>query len=382
MTEKLYYADPFLQHFTATVIRCTQEKDYYAVVLDRTCFYPEGGGQPADHGTLGSAAVTDVQEKEGQLLHYTDRPLTPGDTVEGEIDWQRRFDHMQQHSGEHIVSGLICSTFHCDNVGFHMGSDLVTIDFNHELTLPDIKEIEEKANLYIAEDHPVEIAYPTPEALAELPYRSKKALNGMVRIVTFPGVDCCACCGTHVSSSAQVGLVKFLSAQKFRDGSRLTLLCGHRAISYFDLLLQQNSQISHLLSAKADGTAAAVARMKEEISILHQQLAQLEAESFARQADSLRGAGNVLLFREFLSPDSLRRLMTAVKDACGGRCAVFSGKDPAWQYAIGENGGDLRSLTKELNQCFQGRGGGKPDFVQGNLQNATQKQLEEFFSMH
>ena len=229
-TVKLYYESAYTQDFTAVVASCEAVKNGFAVTLDRTAFYPEGGGQPADHGTLGGARVLDVHEKDGVVTHLCDRALSVGAEVSGRIDWARRFDHMQQHSGEHIISGLLCSTFHCDNVGFHMGADVVTIDYNAPITWEQALEVERRANAYIWADHPIRIWYPSAEELAALPYRSKKELTGAVRITEFPGADRCACCGTHVSSSGQVGLLKLLSCQKFRDGVRLELLCGQRAL--------------------------------------------------------------------------------------------------------------------------------------------------------
>ena len=245
-TEKLYYADPFLTDFTATVLDCQPGKNGYLVTLDRTAFYPEGGGQPADHGVLDGAAVTDVHEKNGVILHNVDRAVEIGKTVAGAIDWNRRFDFMQQHSGEHICSGLICERFHCDNVGFHMGADIVTIDFNADISWEELLEIEAKANQYLYENHPIDIQFHRGAELEAIDYRSKKALEGDVRIVAFPGADCCACCGTHVLRSGQVGLVKFLSVQKFREGVRIELLCGKRALEYLSKTWEQ---------AKAIGTA-------------------------------------------------------------------------------------------------------------------------------
>lgn len=225
-TVKLYYENAFLQDFTAVVESCGAVTGGFAVVLDRTAFYPEGGGQPADHGTLEDARVLDVHEKDGVVTHLCDHELPVGAEVSGHIDWARRFDHMQQHSGEHIVSGMLCSAFHCDNVGFHMGADTVTIDYNADISWEQVQDIERRANRYIWENHPIHIWYPSPEELAALPYRSKKALEGPVRLTEFPGADLCACCGTHVAASGQVGLVKFVGWQKFRDGVRLELLCG------------------------------------------------------------------------------------------------------------------------------------------------------------
>ena len=192
-TEKLYDQDAFLREFDAVVTECYEGKDGSCLVtLDRTAFYPEGGGQPADHGVLGGAAVLDVQEREGRVLHTCDRPLPVGRTVRGVIDWGRRFDHMQQHSGEHIVSGMLCAAFSCDNVGFHMGADTVIIDYNAPMTWEQVLEVEDRANRYIWENHLFRAYYPTPEELAVLPYRSKKAIEGPVRITEFPGADRCA----------------------------------------------------------------------------------------------------------------------------------------------------------------------------------------------
>ena len=214
-TKKLYYDDAFLREFVATVLSCEAEKKNFAVVLDCTAFYPEGGGQPADWGTLGEAKVLDVHEKSGVIVHTCDKPLKVGEPVHGVIDWVRRFDHMQQHSGEHIVSGMLCADYHCDNVGFHMGAESVIIDYNAEISWEGVLEIEQRANRYIWENHPFVAVYPSAEELKTMEYRSKKELSGQVRITSFPGADCCACCGTHVALSGQVGLVKFTNWQKF-----------------------------------------------------------------------------------------------------------------------------------------------------------------------
>lgn len=314
--EKLYQQDPFLTRFTAQVVSCAADKGGWSVVLDRTAFYPEGGGQPWDTGTLNGIPVTQVQEQDGAVVHTCAARLEPGTQVEGAVDWARRFDLMQQHSGEHIVSGLIHSTYGYDNVGFHLGSDLVTIDFNGPLEEEDLRDIELRANQYIWEDRPVSVTYPTTKELAALDYRSKKAISGQVRIVSFPGADTCACCGTHVASAGQVGLVKLLSVQKFREGVRVELLCGGRALSYLDRVLGQNRRISNLLSAKPFETAGGVERLLGENQDLKTRLARMEEARFAQLADGLAGAGDVILFEEGLSPDGLRRLCDAVLQVC------------------------------------------------------------------
>lgn len=378
--ERLYEQDPYLTRFDAVVQSCEQGKKGYDVVLDRTAFYPEGGGQPCDTGTLGAVRVLEVHDRQGRVVHTCDVPLPIGSPVAGQIDWDRRFDLMQQHSGEHIVSGLAHARWGCDNVGFHLGSEVVTIDLNVLLDGDQLASLEEEANRYLWSDRPVSVTYPSPQALSSLDYRSKKELTGRVRIVTFPGADCCACCGTHVSSAGQIGLIKLLSAQKFRDGVRIELVCGGRALRYVNQIVAQNSQVSHLLSAKVFETGAAVRRLLDENEEHKSRVAALEESRFAALARQYAQAGDVLLREEGLSPDGLRRLCDAVLGTCGGRCACFSGGDGAgYQYAIGLRGGDLRAFTKELNRALDGRGGGKPDFVQGSVR-ADWAAVQSFFA--
>ena len=377
-TVRLYYENAFMQDFTAAVESCQAVKNGFAVILDRTAFYPEGGGQPADRGTLDSVSVTDVQERDGVIVHTCAAPLPVGQQVHGIIDWARRFDHMQQHSGEHIISGLLCSTFHCDNVGFHMGADVVTIDYNAPITWEQALEVERRANAYIWADHPIRIWYPSPEELAALPYRSKKALTGPVRITEFPGADMCACCGTHVASSGQVGLVKLLSCQKFRDGVRLELLCGQRALDYLAACWEQARQIGQALSVKPTAAAASVTRLQEELLTSREKAARLEEASFAHTAEQYRGAGNVLHITGRLDGDGARRLCDGIARAAGGRCAVFAGEDGSYQYALIEDGGDLRPLVSQLNAALHGRGGGRGGFAQGSAA-CTAEEIRTFF---
>ena len=378
MTEKLYYKDSFLSRFTATVTACQEQKEGWTVTLDRTAFYPEGGGQPADHGSLGDAAVLDVREKNGEILHLCGQPLAVGSQVEGQVDFQRRFDFMQQHSGEHIVSGILCKKFRCDNVGFHIGRELVTIDFNAALSHEDVETVETLANQYIWEDHPLEAGFPSPAALEALDYRSKKALEGPVRIVSWPGADCCACCGTHVGSSGQVGLVKLISCQKFREGVRIEMAAGERALRWCRVIAGQNTKVSQLLSAKPGETAAAVERLQGEMYALRGRVAALEEEDFSRKAAAFAGTGGALLIEGPMSGESLRKLCGKVQESAGGRCAVFAGSGDSWQYAVSQPEGDLRELAKRLNAALDGRGGGKPGFIQGSVQ-CGEDRIKTFF---
>ena len=379
--EKLYEDNAYQTMFTAAVTACTQGKKGWEICLDQTAFYPEGGGQPYDVGTLGGVKVLEVHERDGHVVHLCDGPLACGTQVEGEIDWDRRFDLMQNHSGEHIVSGIAHSKWGCDNVGFHMGSDVITIDLNITLDEAQLRELEAETNRYIWQDHPTVITYPTPQELEALDYRSKKALTGRVRIVSFPGADVCACCGTHVAATGQIGLVKLLSMQRFREGVRIELVCGGRALRYLSGLAEQNHHISNLLSAKPFETAAAVQRLLEENNALKSRVCTMEERRFAALAVEHAGSGDLLLFEDGLSSDGLRRLCDALMQTRMGRVACFSGDEAqGYKYAIGLRDGDLRSFTKDMNAALNGRGGGKPGFVQGSVR-AVRGEIESYFGL-
>ena len=379
-TQKLYYLDAHQKTFTAAVLSCVPGKHGYDVVLDRTCFYPEGGGQPGDTGSLSGVRVTDTHERGDEIVHFCDAPLAVGETVEGAIDYDRRFSFMQLHSGEHILSGIVHRRFGYENVGFHMGTDFVTIDFSGMLGPDDLAAVEAEANEWIWKNIPIRITWPSPDELAAIPYRSKKELTGQVRIVTIPDVDICACCGTHVSNTGEIGFVKLFSCVKFHDGVRLEILCGRRALQYMSALVEQNRRVSGLLSAKPLQTADAAARLLEAEAALKLRAAQLEEQVFAQKAQALAGAGNVLLFEPPMTPDSVRRLTDLVMNACGGRAAVFAGSDAeGYKYAVGEADGDLRQFVKELNAELHGRGGGKPFFAQGSVA-ASRAGIEAFFA--
>lgn len=379
-TEKLYYADAFLKEFTATVLTCEPGKTGYLVTLDRTAFYPEGGGQPADHGTLGGCAVTDVHEKDGVIFHTVEKAVEIGETVTGRIDWVRRFDHMQQHSGEHILSGILCHDYHCDNVGFHLGADTVTIDYNADISWEQALAAERKANEVIWADVPAEIAYPSPAELEALDYRSKKELTGQVRIVTFPEADCCACCGTHVLRAGQVGLIKVLSCQKFREGVRMEILCGQRALAYLGHVYDQARSVGQRLSVKPDGILPAVERLEADQTALKAREAAMEDQLFRRIAAEHAGAENALVFQPALRPDSVRRLADALGHQCGGLTAVFAGEDRHFNYALlRSDGADISALVKAMNTALHGRGGGRSGFAQGSVQ-ADEGSIRDFFN--
>ena len=302
-----------------------------------------------------------------------------GAAVEGSIDWTRRFDHMQQHSGEHILSGLLCSLYDCSNVGFHLGADTVTIDYDRELTWEQVLEAERQANEAIWRDTPAEITFPAPDALAQLDYRSKKELTGQVRIVSFPGADCCACCGTHVRRAGEVGLIKVLSCQKFREGVRLEILCGQRAYRYLSRIYEQDHAVARLLSVKPQDAFAAVERQNAELTAAKLRMTELEDRLFALRAQSLAGRGDVLLLEPPMRPDGARKLADTTARAAGGLAAVFAGERDSYVYALVHAGGaDISPLVKRLNSALSGRGGGRNGFAQGSVQ-ADRSAILDFF---
>lgn len=378
-TRRLYYENVYIKEFDAEVLQCREGKNGYEIILDESAFYPEGGGQPCDTGSLGDVEVKDVQEKDGELIHYTDKALEEGAKVHGKINWERRFDLMQQHSGEHMVSGLVHEKYGYNNVGFHMGSDVITIDFSGVLDEEQLQEIEDRVNEKIWENAPVQITYPSGEELENIPYRSKKELTGQVRIVEFPGTDICACCGTHVTHTGEIGAVKFLSVVKFRQGVRVEMISGKRVIDYFSKIAKENSKVSVLLSAKPQETSKAVKRLQEENFRLKGKILDMEEEIFKAEAEKWEGAGSVLIFKKNMEADSVRKLTDAVMQTCCGCCAVFSDNgDGTYKYAMGEKDGNLREFTKEMNQALNGRGGGKPFFVQGSV-SASEEEIRKFF---
>ncbi len=380
LTEKLYYQDQYMKEFTAAVLSCSSRPDgRYGVILDRTAFYPEGGGQPGDTGTLSGSAVLDTVEEDGEIVHICSSPFDAGNKVAGCINWDRRFDHMQQHTGEHIISGMICSELHCDNVGFHMGADTVTIDYNAPADLETILAIEKKANAYIMEDHPAHIFFPDSDELESLQYRSKKELEGDVRIVSFPGADMCACCGTHLSSSSQAVLVKVISVRKFHEGVRIELLCGRRAVDYLMTCWRQNSAIGRELSSPFDATPSAVVRVLEQTEHLKEKLALMEDENFTLTASGYAGAGDVCIIKETMETDSVRRLCEAVYSVCGGYCAVFSGDGNSYRYSLMAPDDRLQDICRGINSALSGKGGGRNGLAQGSV-SADESSIRQYFS--
>lgn len=377
---KLYYEDCMRTTFTATVLSCQQTEKGYQVTLDATTFYPEGGGQACDLGVLGDARVLDVREKGEQVIHLCHKPLEVGTVVEGRIDWERRFDLMQQHSGEHILSGLIHQMFGYHNVGFHMGKTAMEVDFDGPIPADALAELEYRANQAVWADLPLHSWYPSPEELPQVPYRRKKDLPWPVRIVEIPGHDLCACCGVHVKTTGQIGLIKILSSIKFHEGVRLEMLCGRRAYEYMCRVYEQNRIVSQTFSAKTLETGDTARRFAEQLAAEKYRSAGLEKRVFAGIAAGYADCGNVVHFEDGLSSGAVRELADAIAATCGGTAGVFSGNDEAgYSVCLVNHGGDVKELGSRMAKELCGRGGGKPGFFQGSVK-ATRAMIEAFFS--
>lgn len=380
MTERLYYQDSHLRTFTARVTGCEAAKSGYTVTLDRTAFFPEGGGQSGDRGALGGVHVLDTHEKGGEVCHYTEAPLPVGAEVTGEIDWDFRFSNMQNHSGEHIVSGLVHSLYGYDNVGFHMGADGVIIDFSGYLTPEALADIELKANAVVWENRAVRTYFPAPDELASLAYRSKLDLTENVRIVEIEDCDRCACCAPHVARTGEIGLIRIFESQRRKDGVRIRMLSGKAA--FLDYLQKGASvfSISALLSARPDAVTGAVERVLAERDRLNYELVGYKRAAITALADSTAPTeGSLVFFDEHYTADDRRLLCNLVASKCAV-CAVFSGTDgEGYQYVAASKSVNLRDMAKPLNTALGGRGGGTPEMIQGSV-TASRAAIEEFFS--
>lgn len=378
-TQKLFYEDCHLRQFTARVTDCQETAKGYAVILDRTAFYPEGGGQACDIGTLGSTRVLEVREADGQILHLCADPLSPGQTVEGSIDYERRFDLMQQHSGEHIVSGIIHRRFGLHNVGFHMGADMTEIDFDGYIPPEAIAEIELEANRAVWANLPIRCRYPSEAELPSVSYRSKRALPWPVRIVDIQDTDTCACCGIHVENTGEIGIIKIYSCVKFHSGVRLEMSCGSRATAYLNRVFEENRQVSQTFSAKLLETGAAARRVSEQLAAEKFRCTLLQRQLFEKLAADYNEKGNVLVFYPGLTPAERRELAEKIAAACGGTAAVIGEGSSRLDVCLVNLQGDVKELGSAMSQALGGRGGGKPGFFQGSL-TADRKAAEAFFA--
>lgn len=378
MTEKLFYRDSHMKEFQATVVSCEPQKGHYLIELDQTAFFPEGGGQYADTGKLGNAEITDVHEKDGVIYHTANAPLKVGSTVTGLIHWDERFEKMQQHTGEHIVSGLVHERFGYQNVGFHLGSDYCTMDFNGPITKEQLKEIEREANEAVYQDLEVQVLYPSKEELSDMEYRSKIEIEGQVRIVVVPGYDVCACCAPHVKKTGEIGMIKLVNMMNYKGGERIAMLCGRRALRDYEKKDEGTKAISSLLCAREYEVAEAVEHLKEEQASLKGKFAALQQKLLSFQANEIQIEEKItVVFDPSLEGNLPREMMNLLLDRGAKVCAVFAGTDEkGYRYVIGSCSEDVRPLSKKLNAAFEGRGGGKPEMVQGSMKG-TEASIRE-----
>ncbi len=379
MTEKLYYIDSHMKTFTARVIACDPGKNGFQVMLDRTAFFPEGGGQGADTGTLGDARVLDAREKGSEVVHITDKALTVGETVRGEIDWTLRFSRMQLHSGEHIVSGIIHRLYGYENVGFHMNGSEATLDADGYLDEDQVRLVERMANGAVWENVPVKAGFPEPEILKTMEYRSKLALTEGVRIVEIEGYDRCACCAPHVSFTGEIGQIRLLTHMRHRGGTRMTMVCGGGALDEAVAKYSAVAEISASLSVKHHQAAEAVQRLKDEAAQARYELNRLRKAQALKQLDGLEYTdGNLCFFAEGLDSDSLRTLVNGAVSLCGGIAAAFSKNEKGWNYIMASNTVDLRASAKDINSAISGKGGGSSTMIQGSC-TADREEIERYF---
>ena len=378
-TRRLYYEDVYKKEFIATVVECREQKKGYAVILDESAFYPEGGGQPSDVGTLGDAKVTEVHEKDGELLHYTDKTLEVGAKVEGKIDWARRFDLMQQHSGEHMVSGIIHEKYGYDNVGFHMGSDAVTLDLDGVIAPEELPEFERQVNEAIEKNLEIEVFYPTREELEHIDYRSKKEIEGQVRIVRIGDYDTCACCGTHVERTGEIRLIKLLGLQNYKGGVRISMLTGKDAIDDYEKKHATIQEATHLLSVKPDQVDSGIRKLLEANAALKSKLIAFQRQVGEEKANAvLEGTKKVCFLEPNFQNDELREMCNKAAVKAELVLGLLPIREGMCQYVLISTRKDVREAGKELNSRFQGKGGGQPSMVQGTLM-ADGEEIRSFF---
>lgn len=376
-TKKLYYENSYLMSFSAEVLSCEAVKDGYKTVLDKTAFFPEGGGQRADNGFIGDAPVTDVQEVDGVIYHFSRKPLTVGESYECSIDWKTRFRRMQQHSGEHIVSGVVHGIYGFDNVGFHMEEDYVTVDFSGELTREQLDEVEEKANEAVYSNFPIKCWHPDEEELKALDYRSKLDLTENVRLVEIENVDLCACCAPHLNSTGEIGLIKILDFMRHRGGVRVVIKSGFDALHDYRCKYKSVYDVSGLLSAKQNEIATAVERLQGELDAVRRELYDFKLSVAQKDKENLVAAGDCTYFiTDGYDADMMREIANygMVKSSL---CLVFSGNSSdGYSYIIGSNTLDMKKVAKAVNSALNGRGGGRDTMIQGKVAAEKDKIIE------
>lgn len=384
-TVRLYDQDAYATKFEAEVLACEEvekkEKKVYQVWLDQTLFFPEEGGQSPDMGTIDGIKVLDVQIKDEVITHTLAAPLAVGTMVKGVVDWKHRFYNMQQHSGEHIFSGVVHNRFGYDNVGFHLSDSIVTMDFNGVITAEDIEKIETEVNQAIIENIPVEVSYPTKEELKVLEYRSKIEIEGQVRIVTIPGYDVCACCAPHVRRTGEIGMLKVMNVQSYKGGVRISILCGFRALEAFRQKADIITELMAQFSTNQEALVENVTKLKNTNQTMKNQLASAKQELMEYKVAAIpEDSENAILFESDLDTPVVRNVVNGLVEKFTGICAVFVGNDESgYQFIIGSKNKDCRAIAAALREKLSARGGGSDKMIQGSVA-ASQLQIEELLA--
>ena len=379
MTEKLYYLDAYLEKFECKVINLYMDERYIYVETDRTAFFPEGGGQTSDRGWLNNAYVEDVQIIDGKIIHLVEnneenvQQLQNSTILKGKIDMKKRFSDMQQHSGEHIFSGIVHNLYGYNNVGFHLGSEVVTLDFNGVLAEEDICKVESLVNEAVWKNLEIKVFYPTDEELESITYRSKIEIEGQVRIVEIDGVDVCACCAPHVRRTGEIGMVEVVNSEKYKGGTRVSILCGERALRDIRHKLNENRRVSVITKAKQSETAVAVERLMKEKDRLDFELVGANREILLSKAKSIFPENRIIIFDRKLDGKLLTEFAEAIKDKADEFVACFCGENGFYRYCVASKTVNLPSLAKELNGAFNGKGGGRGEMIQGSLAGSEEE---------
>jgi alanyl-tRNA synthetase len=374
MTERLYYTDSYCRGFDACVVRATEHDGLPAAVLDRTAFYPTSGGQPFDRGHVGGVAVRDVVDDGSEVVHVLERPLAPGARVYGAIEWPRRFDHMQQHTGQHVLSAACDRLLANGTVGFHMGADTSTIDLGDEVGRADLERAVDEANQVIWEDRPVTVRFATAEEAAALPLRKEPARDGRLRLVEIEGFDLSACGGTHVARTGAVGLIAVLGLERLRRGTRVTFVCGGRALGAWRQYRDAVQGATRVLSVLPAELPAALERVQAESRALHRawrsaqaSLATHEAARLVDASAEIRGRRVVVHVLDGWDAAGLKAIATALAGTANAAVALVSASSPALIVVARapDVNVDAAVVLRALIEQYGGRGGGKPDLAQG-----------------
>ncbi len=381
MTEKIYETESHIASCTATVISCEKIGDKFDLVLDRTVFFPEGGGQPSDTGTVNGTEMIEAVIRDGIVHHTVSEEFTEGDSVECIVDMAVRFPRMQNHSGEHIVSGIIHRLYGFNNVGFHMGSKDVTLDIDGELTDEQIRNVERLANKAIAENVNIKIHYPDPDEAKRIDYRSKLDISEGLRLVEIEGYDVCACCAPHVERTSEIGIIKLLEHIRYKGGIRIHMLCGFSALEDYHAKFTELSRISEMLSAKKEECADAVENLKTQLGDTEYKYRNIVKTALLAKAENANATdGNLLFIVSGEFRDGLLELVRAAMPKCGGICAAFAGDDGDYSFIMGSNTVDLREKSVEIRTVLKAKGGGSPDMIRGSSA-ATASEIRGYFKM-